>query len=381
MNFIPALLVLEDGTYYKGWSNSKLSTSIGEVVFNTGMTGYQEIITDPSYCGQIVVFTYPEIGNTGANTQDIESKNISVKGMVARNISQSSYSWRQESSLNSYLEMYGVPSIFGIDTRSLTKHLRKFGSMNGGISNEILEPEHLVKQIQKQPSMKGLNLLEDNTTKISFSWQNNCTNSWNYIQSDYRVSKKFLKVLVLDFGTKFNILRQLAEYGCNVIVLPANVKMETILNYKPDGILLSNGPGDPSAAQEAIVLVNKLIKTNIPIFGICMGHQILSKALSFSTSKLKFGHRGLNHPTGLLQKVEITSQNHGFVVDSNEENKDQQNIQLTHYNLNDKTIAGLAHKQYPLFSVQYHPEASPGPHDSDYLFYYFICLMKQFVSL
>lgn len=163
--------------------------------------------------------------------------------------------------------------------------------------------------------------------------------------------------------------------------MPANVNIETILHYKPDGILLSNGPGDPSAAQEAIVLVSKLIKTNIPIFGICMGHQILSKALSFSTSKLKFGHRGLNHPTGLLQKVEITSQNHGFVVDSNEENKDQQIIQLTHYNLNDKTIAGLAHKQYPLFSVQYHPEASPGPHDSDYLFYYFICLMKQFAFL
>jgi len=229
--------------------------------------------------------------------------------------------------------------------------------------------------------MKGLNLLEDNTTKTSFSWQNTYNNPWNYIKSDYRVTKKILKVLVLDFGTKFNILRQLAQYGCNVIVLPVNVNIETILHYKPDGILLSNGPGDPSAAEEATVLVSKLIKTNIPIFGICMGHQILSKALSFSTSKLKFGHRGLNHPTGLLQKVEITSQNHGFVVDSNEENKDQQFIQLTHYNLNDKTIAGLAHKEYPLFSVQYHPEASPGPHDSDYLFYYFICLMKQFASL
>nr|QUE27997.1 CarA [Sahlingia subintegra] len=381
MNFIPALLVLEDGNYYKGWSSNKLSTSIGEVVFNTGMTGYQEIITDPSYYGQIVVFTYPEIGNTGVNAQDIESKNISVKGLVARNLSQNSYSWRQESLLDAYLEVHDVPSIFGIDTRSLTKHLRKFGSMNGVISNEILEPKQLVQQIRKQPSMKGLNLLKDHTTKISFSWKNNYISSWNYIKSDYRTTTKILKVLVIDFGTKFNILRQLSDYGCSVIVLPANVTIETILSYQADGILLSNGPGDPSAAEEAIILISKLISINIPIFGICMGHQILSKALSFSTSKLKFGHRGLNHPTGLLQKVEITSQNHGFVVEPSNNDKDKDIIQLTHYNLNDQTIAGLVHKKYPLFSVQYHPEASPGPHDSDYLFYYFICLMRQFCSI
>nr|QUE28375.1 CarA [Porphyrostromium japonicum] len=378
MNLIPALLVLEDGTYYKGWSTDKSATSIGEVVFNTGMTGYQEIITDPSYRNQIVVFTYPEIGNTGVNSQDVESQTVAVKGMVARNISENSYSWRQQSSLNSYLQNHDIPSILGIDTRSLTKHLRQYGTMNGVISNEILDPHALVQLVKKNPSMEGLNLIHSNTTKTSFSWQGLSRNSWDYTQDKHRLKKKVLKVLVIDLGTKFNILRRLSSYGCNVIVLPADVSLKTILTYNADGILLSNGPGDPSVLDDITNLVRQLAGTQIPVFGICMGHQILSQALSFSTSKLKFGHRGLNHPTGRLQRAEITSQNHGFVVDSPLDTTRPSFIQLTHYNLNDQTLAGLAHEQNPLFSVQYHPEASPGPHDSDYLFYYFVCLIKQF---
>lgn len=226
--------------------------------------------------------------------------------------------------------------------------------------------------------MTGLDLISSNTTKFGFSWFGHSIEMWDYIRKEHKLAQKVLRIIVIDFGIKFNILRRLFTYGCNVIVLPANVSLDTIIAYKPDGILLSNGPGDPSSAQEAIALVKGLTIAKLPVFGICMGHQILSSSLSFSTSKLKFGHRGLNHPTGILQKVEITSQNHGFVVNSTSEILNSTVIQLTHYNLNDDTIAGLAHKIDPLFSVQYHPEASPGPHDSDYLFYYFICLIKQF---
>lgn len=242
----------------------------------------------------------------------------------------------------------------------------------------MLQPKMLLEKVLQIPSMQGMDLTKENTTKASFSWNTQVIQKWNYIKPEYSLKKNTLKVVVIDFGTKFNILRRLSAYGCSVIVLSANVSLELILNYKPDGILLSNGPGDPSAASNVVSLVQNLIGFKIPVFGICMGHQILSKALSFSTSKLKFGHRGLNHPTGALQKVEITSQNHGFVVNPSLENNESSLIQLTHYNLNDKTIAGLAHQTYPLFSVQYHPEASPGPHDSDYLFYYFICLIRQF---
>lgn len=249
------------------------------------------------------------------------------------------------------------------------------------ISNEILNPKKLCEEVRKIPSMEGLDLIKENTTKISFAWRNKSIDSWDYIEPKYSLKQKILKVLVIDFGTKFNILRRLSAHGCSIIVVSADITLKTILNYKADGILLSNGPGDPSTAEKAISLLRTLIDINIPIFGICMGHQLLSKSLSFSTSKLKFGHRGLNHPTGSLQKVEITSQNHGFVVNPSLDTNALNLVQLTHYNLNDKTIAGLVHKKLPLFSVQYHPEASPGPHDSDYLFYYFICLIKQFSSL
>nr|QUE28745.1 CarA [Porphyropsis coccinea] len=377
MNLLPAVLVLADGTYYKGWSNDFEGTSIGEVVFNTGMTGYQEIMTDPSYFGQIITFTYPEIGNTGVNFQDNESDDVSVKGVVMKNSSQLSYSWRQKEAWNNYLRKNKIVSISSIDTRSLTKHLRSFGSMNGIISNQILDPKELLKKVAMSPTMVGRNLIKEKTTEVAFSWKSEFGHHWNYTSSQHSLSKKILKVVVIDFGVKFNILRQLSYYGCSVIVLPANTTFNIIAAYAPDGILFSNGPGDPSTATYAIETIKKLLKYEIPLFGICMGHQLLSKALDGETFKLKFGHRGLNHPAGLSQKVEITSQNHGFAV--NFENKIEENIclQLTHFNLNDKTLAGLSHKNIPCFSVQYHPEASPGPHDSDYLFHYFSCLMRQ----
>ena len=241
-----------------------------------------------------------------------------------------------------------------------------------------MHPRELLEEVRKSPSMKGLDLIKDNTTKKSFSWQSKSCVMWDYTRPQYRLLNKVLKVVVIDFGTKFNILRRLSDYGCSVIVVPADVAVQTIVSYQADGVLLSNGPGDPSAAPKLLDLVRDLVDLDIPVFGICMGHQMLSKSLSFSTSKLKFGHRGLNHPTGLQQKVEITSQNHGFVVESIVQDTQVSLVQYTHYNLNDQTLAGLAHREKPLFSVQYHPEASPGPHDSDYLFYYFVCLIKQF---
>nr|YP_010337092.1 carbamoyl-phosphate synthase arginine-specific small subunit [Pseudoerythrocladia kornmannii]UNJ16677.1 carbamoyl-phosphate synthase arginine-specific small subunit [Pseudoerythrocladia kornmannii] len=377
MNLIPALLVLADGTYYKGWSNNLSQTSIGEVVFNTGMTGYQEILTDPSYSGQIITFTYPEIGNTGINFEDTESKQVSVQGVITKCSSQKSYSWRQTTLWDNYLKKNNIISISSIDTRSLTKHLRSFGAMNGGISNEILNPRDLVDKVRQSPVMEGLDLIKENTTSVSFSWNNEFMTKWNYSCSKFPLSRKFLKVIVIDFGVKFNILRQLSFYGCSLIVVPATTSAHTICSYNPDGILLSNGPGDPSTASYAVQTIKDLLITDIPIFGICMGHQLLSKALNGLTFKLKFGHRGLNHPAGLLQKVEITSQNHGFAVDFDTSTESTELLQLTHFNLNDDTIAGLAHIEIPAFSVQYHPEASPGPHDSDYLFHYFVCLMKQ----
>nr|QUE28934.1 CarA [Madagascaria erythrocladioides] len=379
MKLVPALLVLEDGSSYRGWTNNFYATSIGEVVFNTGMTGYQEILTDPSYSGQIVTFTYPEIGNTGVNLEDNESCNVTVKGVIAKNISSISSNWRYSENFVSYLKKNKVLFISGIDTRQLTRHIRYFGSMNGGISNEILEPRDLLKKIVDIPKMQGLDLIKKNTTEYVFSWKGNTKDVWNYSISKNLISKKIFKVIVIDFGVKFNILRQLSFYGCSVLVLPATASYDAISRYCPDGIVLSNGPGDPSTANYAIDTVKQLLNSNIPILGICMGHQILSLSVKKETYKLKFGHRGLNHPSGKSQKVEITSQNHGFAVQLNYPNvlRNSNELQITHFNLNDQTLAGISHKNKPVFSVQYHPEASPGPHDSDYLFYYFVCLMKQ----
>nr|AKE98804.1 carbamoyl-phosphate synthase arginine-specific small subunit [Bangia fuscopurpurea] len=377
MKRIPAILVLEDGTYYKGWSFhvDHAPITIGEVVFNTGMTGYQEIITDPSYFQQIVAFTYPEIGNTGINSQDIESQAVSIKGLIAKNICKSSSSWRQQESLIQYLNRYSVPFIFGIDTRALTQYLRQFGTMNGCISTTNLNSTYLKQKISQIPHMAGLDLIPSVTTRIVYHWDEKSLPMWYLKDRIMPNSACFLTVVVLDFGVKLNILRRLATLGCHVIVVPASTHIQKILSYNPDGILLSNGPGDPSAVKYGIQTVKALLDQNIPIFGICMGHQILNLALEAKTFKLKFGHRGINHPSGLKQQVEITSQNHGFAVDL--QSVLASSVRVTHFNLNDTTVAGTGHSRSPYFSVQYHPESSPGPHDADYLFEYFVEVMKS----
>jgi len=369
-----ALLVLADGSYYQGFSFGAIGTTIGEVVFNTGMTGYQEVLTDPSYCGQIVVFTYPELGNTGVNPEDEESARPQVKGVIARNITQRPSNWRATQSLPDYLKSHQLPGISGIDTRDITRKLREVGSMNGGISTEILEPDELLRQVQAAPKMAGLNLVKEVSTKKIYEWSEATSSHWEFGSVNHESETEKLTVVAIDFGIKRNILRRLASYGCRVIVVPANTSPEEIMKYNPDGIFLSNGPGDPAAVSEGIELTKVLLQEKLPTFGICMGHQILGLSLGAETFKLKFGHRGLNQPCGLQQQVEITSQNHGFAVTSDSLNAD---VEVTHFNLNDRTVAGLRHKTLPFFSVQYHPEASPGPHDADYLFEQFVRLIRE----
>lgn len=371
----PALLVLVDGTVYRGWSFGANGTAIGEVVFNTGMTGYQEVLTDPSYCGQIVTFTYPELGNTGVNLEDEESARPQVRGAIARNITYRPSNWRSTQSLPDYLKQHDIPGIYGIDTRALTRKIRSVGAMNGGISTEILDPAELLAAIQAAPSMAGLNLVKAVTTRQVYEWSEPTPSDWEFSDTADASNGEKFTVVAIDFGIKRNILRRLASYGCRVIVVPADTPPEEILKHDPDGIFLSNGPGDPAAVTEGIETTKTLLKADKPVFGICMGHQILGLSLGANTFKLKFGHRGLNQPAGLRTKVEITSQNHGFAIDP--ETIPDAEIEISHLNLNDRTVAGLRHKSLPLFSVQYHPEASPGPHDADYLFEKFIQTMRE----
>lgn len=384
-----ALLVLADGTFYQGWSFGAPGTAIGEVVFNTGMTGYQEVLTDPSYCGQIVTFTYPELGNTGVNLEDEESDRPQVKAAIARNICWRPSNWRSSQSLPDYLKQHNIPGIYGIDTRALTRKIRIFGAMNGGISTEILDPEQLLQQVKAAPNMLGLNLAKEVTTPKMYEWSESTSADWEFnpqtvsaptvsapnTDEDQADPKETYTVVALDFGIKRNILRRLTSFGCRVIVVPANTSATEILKYNPDGIFLSNGPGDPAAVTEAIDTTKQLLESNKPLFGICLGHQILGLSMGATTTKLKFGHRGLNQPAGLQRQVEITSQNHSFALEPDSLSPD---VEVTHLNLNDRTVAALRHKSLPVFSVQYHPEASPGPHDSDYVFAEFVKAMQSY---
>ncbi|MEM1309277.1 MAG: glutamine-hydrolyzing carbamoyl-phosphate synthase small subunit [Cyanobacteria bacterium P01_H01_bin.153] len=377
-NHSPALLVLANGSVFRGWSFGASGTVMGEVVFNTGMTGYQEVLTDPSYCGQIVTFTYPELGNTGVNPEDEESERPHICGAIARNICEIPSNWRSAQSLPDYLKQHQIPGIFGIDTRALTRILRNTGAMNGAISTAVLDADELLRQLQDAPDMVGLNLVKAVTTATPYEWDEPTDTAWECFPEGEDTDNPPLTVVAIDFGIKRNILRRLTRYGCRVIVVPADTTAEQILSYNPDGIFLSNGPGDPAAVVEAPPTVQALLDQQLPTFGICMGHQILGLSLGAETFKLKFGHRGLNHPCGLSQQVEITSQNHGFAIAA--DTIADADIEISHLNLNDRTVAGLRHKTLPLFSVQYHPEASPGPHDGDYLFRDFVALMRQWAS-
>ena len=352
------ILLLADGRIFEGRSFGYQGETIGEVCFNTGMTGYQEILTDPSYCKQIVTMTSPHIGNYGINEEDIESENIQVAGFVIKEETMTPSNWRSTQSLGEYLKKNKIVGIKEIDTRSLTRHIRDKGAMNGIISSKDLDIQSLDKKLKKFPDMNGLDLAKDVTTQKKYKWP----------------GKGQYKVAVIDFGIKKNILRLLSDVGCELTVFPASIKAEDILSFEPDGVFLSNGPGDPLAVTYGIETVKKLLG-KVPLFGICLGHQILALALGASTFKLKFGHRGINHPVRNNEKntVEITSQNHGFAVDLDSL---PPNVISTHINLNDNTSGGIRCTDIPAFSVQYHPESSPGPHDSRYLFNQFIEMMN-----
>ena len=353
-----AILLLADGRIFEGKSFGYQGETVGEVCFNTGMTGYQEILTDPSYCKQIVTMTSPHIGNYGINEEDIESENIQVAGFVIKEETMTPSNWRSTQSLGEYLKKNKIVGIKEIDTRSLTRHIRDKGAMNGIISSNDLDIQSLEKKLKKFPDMNGLDLAKDVTTQKKYKWP----------------GKGQYKVAVIDFGIKKNILRLLSDVGCELTVFPASIKAEDILSFEPDGVFLSNGPGDPLAVTYGIETVKKLLG-KVPLFGICLGHQILALALGASTFKLKFGHRGINHPVRNNEKntVEITSQNHGFAVDLDSL---PPNVISTHINLNDNTSGGIRCTDIPAFSVQYHPESSPGPHDSRYLFNQFIEMMN-----
>jgi len=370
-----AILLLEDGTYFEGISFGSIGTISGEVVFNTGMTGYQEVITDPSYYGQLITFTYPEIGNTGVNHEDNESSHPSVKGVIARQISKIPSNWRHEISFDQWMKDENVVGIYGIDTRALVRHLREYGSLNGIISSEKNNSiAQLFSALKESPSMSGLNLVDKVTTKESFKVNSICPVSFD--QRIKNIKTNPYKVVAIDFGIKQSILDRLVAHGCEVTVLPASASISDVLNLSPEGVFLSNGPGDPSTVDSGIKLAQKLIEyENLPVFGICLGHQILGLALGGESFKLPYGHRGLNHPCGMNGKVEITSQNHGFALNS--ESLNSEKIKITRFNLNDQTVAAISVIDRPFFGVQYHPEASPGPHDADHHFNHFVTLIED----
>jgi len=370
-----ALLALEDGTVFEGQSFGFPGEKDGEVVFNTSMAGYQEILTDPSYKGQIVIMTYPLIGNYGVNEQDIESQGPKVEGFVVKENSSCFSNWRGNGSLSEYLVRHRVMGVEGVDTRALTKHLRTRGAMKAILSTEDPDPNRLVEKAKASPGLIGRDLVKEVTCPSPYEWTAGNDPSFSPTKDVLSPPARRFKVVVLDFGVKYNILRSLRDWNCDVVVLPASATPESILAHKPDGILLSNGPGDPEGVPYVIETVRNLLGEK-PIFGICLGHQLLGLALGGKTFKLKFGHRGANQPVKDLRtgKVSITSQNHGFCVDLQSLNPDE--VELTQINLNDQTCEGMRHKRLPIFSVQYHPEASPGPRDSQALFAEFVKMME-----
>ena len=369
-----AKLVLSNGITFTGFSFGAMGSTVGEIVFNTGMTGYQEVITDPSYYGQILTFTYPEIGNTGINFEDSESDKF-VKGLIVRNYSNNNSNWRSKLNFNKWLIEKNIIGLYGVDTRALVKILRSYGSMNGLITTEKNDLDSCLEIISNTPNMEGLNLAKEVSTKENYISKEITIADFDVRQSINNNINK-ISVVAIDFGIKKSILNRLASHGCEILVLPSNSSFEDVLSHDPDGIFFSNGPGDPSSVLDGINLAKLLINYGkIPMFGICLGHQIFGLALGGKTYKLPFGHRGLNHPCGKNNNIEITSQNHGFAIDPN--SLSNKIVEITHFNLNDKTVAGLKLINKPIFSVQYHPEASPGPHDSDYLFEKFVSLMLE----
>ena len=376
-----AILALEDGTWYRGVAAGARGEAWGEVVFNTSMTGYQEVLTDPSYAGQIVTMTAPQIGNYGVAAGDAESHAPHVAGFVLREASPLASNWRADGTLRDYLIHYNIVAIADIDTRALTRVLRSAGVMRGVIATGHPDPEQLVEKARAIPRMEGSDLVSGVTCDRAFAWRERASASGDADHAAFshvpaqRPSRR-LRVAAYDFGIKWNILRRLDVYGCDVHVFPASASPADLLAVEPDGLFLSNGPGDPAALGYAIENVRELVKADVPMFGICLGHQVLGLAVGAKTFKLKFGHRGANHPVKDLSsgKVEITSQNHGFAVDPDTLPAD---VRVTHLNLYDGTVEGFRHTSRPIFSVQYHPEASPGPHDADYLFQRFLESMDR----
>ncbi len=366
-----AQLVLADGRIFHGQAYGAIGHCVGEVCFNTSLTGYQEILTDPSYTDQIITFTYPHIGNVGVNDCDMESDDVSVRGLIVRAPTQITSNYRAEQDLESWLVERKVVGIAGIDTRALVRHLRDNGAQNGVIASDGMSVEEALQLARDWDGLEGRDLVGQVSCGEKFDWN---VGSYNIDTAMFETPELHKHVVAFDFGCKRNILRKLVDRGLKVTVVPANASAADVLALKPDGIFLSNGPGDPAAVGYAVDTIRELLKADTPIFGICMGHQLLSQALGLSTFKLKFGHRGGNHPVKdeTTGKIEITSQNHGFAV--HDENVPE-HVEITHRSLFDGTVEGLRVKGRPVFSVQYHPEASPGPHDADYLFDRFVALL------